>query len=528
MRMLKNTIHIYMAIAFLTAAAVITAIAINGANRQNSQVLAAQQIIANSETDNGYDYLKGQLRPMAYWQDSFEHTSRKWDDKWVAYQFGEYENAMGNRRTAIVGQDGTLKFLHVPESERKDIAANFARAKGMSALLAKVRDEQMRQPPRIITGAFVSNGKAYFAVAAAITPENPEDLAIANRTPFTVIFFKPVTAAGYDEFSAGFASDDIHIALGGPLQKAYKQYAIADAAGNPVAWLRWKPRLPGDDFLQSLLIPSAAALLILLLVQALVINHWQALQRRNLQADIETAAAQEQSRLKSVFLGMISHELCAPLNAIIGSADALCHKTFGPLGSQSNEDTVLNIRTSGQHLLKSVQNLIEITRNEARGIVNTDDIFDVSVAAEKAIRTVHDQARSRDVTIVLSQPEHTITCRGSLQGLTQAMERLLGNAIRHSPASGRVELKITQAAGNIQIDIADKGDGIAHHRLADLSRPFGHPDDDLTGADANGLGLGIPIAKGLVQFMGGTVTITSKKGVGTGVCIRLPADSAKT
>jgi len=282
-----------------------------------------------------------------------------------------------------------------------------------------------------------------------------------------------------------------------------------------------------DDFVQSLLIPSAVALLILLIVQLLVINHWLALQRRMLLSEVETSAAQEQSRLKSVFFGTVSLELCTPLNAIIADVDTLCSTPSGSLGSSSNEETVQNIRSSAQRLSKAVNNLIEIARIESSGANSGDDRFDISLATEKAIRAVHERAQLKNITIALSKPKKVVIGRGSMPSLAQAIERLLCNAIRYSPNGGRVALAITQSETGIQIDIIDKGEGISPERLAELDRPFAPPTDNSAAAGRNGLRFGIPIAKGLVQMMGGTVTITSKEGAGTDVCIRLPSEATK-
>jgi signal transduction histidine kinase len=245
-------------------------------------------------------------------------------------------------------------------------------------------------------------------------------------------------------------------------------------------------------------------------------------------SEVETSAAQEQSRLKSVFLGTVSLELCTPLNAIIADVDTLCSKPPGSLGASGNEETVRNIRSSAQRLSKAVNNLIEIARIEAASTDSGDDRFDISLAAEKAIHAVHERAQLKNITITLNKPKEAVTGRGSMPSLAQAIERLLCNAIRYSRDGGRVVLAVAQSETGIQINVIDQGEGISQERLAELDRPFSAPTDNGAVAGRNGLRFGIPIAKGLVQLMGGTVTITSKEGAGTDVCIRLPANPTTT
>lgn len=526
MRIRLRSIQIYMLIAFVITAAAITAIALMGAHRLNRQYLFTQQITAKFENEDAYEYLRGQTRLMVYWQEAFDNTVRKWNDKWVTYQFGQYEDTMGNQRTALIGPDHKLRFLHAPQSDSNITAANFMQAAGLKALLQKTRAAGVKRPPTLITGAIVIGGKPYYAVAAPIAPENEPDLALANRAPVIAVFFKPLLAAGFDEFMAGFVSDDVHIAVGGALPDGYQQHGIEDAGGHPVAWLRWRAHLPGDDFIRLLALPVGLALLIFTLVQAMVIGRWLSMQRRMIQAEAEISAAQEQSRLKSVFLGTISHELRTPLNAIIGYADVLCSKLFGPLGSARNEEYVRDIRASGHQLLKSINDLIEIARIEAGDKAAENDAFDVGVAAHQAVRTVLERAQAKQIYIALQRPETPVYSRGSIISLAQAMERILSNAIRHSPAGSRVAVEISKTARSVVIEITDHGCGIAKERLADLMRPFGHPDNHLIATGNKGMGFGIPIAKGLVQLMGGTLTIASKPGLGTRVRIILPVEAA--
>jgi len=333
---------------------------------------------------------------------------------------------------------------------------------------------------------------------------------------------KPVTVAQYEGFATGFDAYNVKISTVGAHQPGETSYPLNDADGHPVAYVQWKPQLPGDAFLRSVTIPLAALLLLLMAIQTLVVFRWLRLQRQLLVVAADSAAAHEQSRLKSVFLGTISHELRTPLNAIIGYADVLCCQLFGSLGSPRNAEYVRDIRDSGRKLLVTVNDLIEIARIEAGDTGRTIDAFNPVSAARHAISSARAAARIKNIHIGLRTPQSNCWCKGSLVSLSQALERILDNAIRHSNPGGTVTVAVDTTQDQVVIEVRDRGEGIASDRIADLTRPFGHPDNYMVAHSNKGLGFGIPITRGLVELMGGTLEIESTPDVGTTVRIRLP------
>lgn len=517
-------IHVCFAAAFAVVMAAIVIITGLSARSQNAQSLATQQIVAGYDTEDAYQYLRGQVRLMVYWQDAFVNIVKKWDEKWVTYQFATYEETMGNRYTALVGPNREIRFLHAPDGETALNRDHFRQAKGLNTLIDKVRTVGVRQPPTMASGVIVSGGKPYFAVAAPVTPEEISDLPAANKTPFIAIFLTPVVPDKFADLSSGFSAETVFISLDGNNPDGDQLFALKDANGLPIAWLKWKPHLPGSDFMRQVTIPLAIVLLIFVLIQAIVAGRWLALQRHALHARAEARTATEQSRLKSVFLGTISHELRTPLNAIIGYADMLSCQIFGPLGSPRNGEYVRDIRTAGRDLLKTVNDLIEIARIEAGDKGTDEQAFNAADPARKAINALQQRIQEKDLRVSLVRPDQPAICRASPTSLAQAIERILSNAVRHSPEGGAITIEIKPRKGKIAIEITDQGEGIPAERLEDLKRPFGHHRDHLI-AMGRGLAFGIPIARGLIELMGGTFEIESMPGTGTTVRMTLPAAS---
>jgi signal transduction histidine kinase len=522
MRFRFQLIHLVFAAGFAVVMIAIMIITGLSATRQNEQSLATQRIVAKADVEDAYLYLRGQVRLMVYWQEAFENTVRKWDEKWVTYQFATYEETMGNRRTALIGPNRDVRFLHAPAGETALSRENFRRAKGLDALLQKILKSGVRQPPSMADGLIVSGGKPYFAVAAPVTPEDKRDLAAANRTPFIAIFLSPVKVDKFGDIFAGFSAKTSFITLDGGHPDDYQQFALTDANGVPIAWLKWKPHLPGSDFMRQVTLPLAIVMLLFVLTQVIVVGRWLALQRKMLRAQAEARAATEQSRLKSVFLGTISHELRTPLNAIIGYADMLSCQVFGPLGSPRNGEYVRDIRDAGRNLLKTVNDLIEIARIEAGDKCTDETAFDAANAVRQAITILQVRIREKALRVSFDGPDTSAICHGSPTGLAQAIERILSNAVRHSPENATITIALEAANGKVTIAISDQGNGIRQERLEDLKRPFSHPDDHFI-AVGKGLAFGIPIAKGLIEVMGGTFEIESPEGAGTTVRMILPA-----
>jgi signal transduction histidine kinase len=516
-------IHLFYGAGFALAVSAIVAITWLGASRQNAQFLATQDIIANAQVKDAYTYLRGQVRQMVYWQDAFDNTVKHWDNAWVSYQFGAYQDTMGNYRTVLVDANGKLRFVHAPANDKALTAKELQRSASFGQLLRKVMRAGVHQPPPMIEGVVVSGGQPYFAVASLATPEQQSDLAPANRNPIAVAFLSPIRPAKFNDFAKGFEATDIHITAVPSHHDGHREFALNDASGQPVAWLHWKPHLPGTVFLKQVAAPLGLVLIAFMLIQMLVIMRWLALQRRMFQAQAEARAATEQSRPKSVFLGTISHELRTPLNAIIGYAEVLNCQLFGPLGNPRNGEYVRDIQNSGQALLKTVNDLIEIARIEAQEGREEPAPFNAAHAVRQAVAALQNRIREKSLRVALLRSADPVGCRGSLPALAQAIERILSNAVRHSPKSGVIAVEMNNDGRHVTIAIRDQGEGIAPERLEDLTRPFGHPDNHLV-ATAKGLGFGIPIAKGLVQSMGGTLTIESELGAGTTVRIILPAD----
>jgi PAS domain S-box-containing protein len=237
--------------------------------------------------------------------------------------------------------------------------------------------------------------------------------------------------------------------------------------------------------------------------------------------------AEGANRAKSAFLASMSHELRTPLNAIIGFADVLAQGYLGPLAPRQQE-YVGDIRSSGEHLLRLVNDLLDLSSLEIgrQVLVITECSFDsVAVAAMQMVQPQAEQAGLR-----LDFTPTGLTLRADQRALTQILVNLLGNAIKFSPPGGWIALRAARQADSIRIEVEDSGFGMSEaQRKSALSATLAlETTADPGAADPyktrpkGGAGLGLAICRRLIEQHNGTLEIESRQGEGSTVHIVLP------
>jgi len=225
-------------------------------------------------------------------------------------------------------------------------------------------------------------------------------------------------------------------------------------------------------------------------------------------------------RARSEFFVSLSHELRTPLNAIIGYADLL-KAGIGP--PETASEYAAAISEAGWHMLTLLNDILEFSRLEAGEMSLSWREVALPRVVEEAMRMVRGFARTHDVRLVQEIAPGEYTVRGDAVRLKQVLLNLLSNAIKFTRPGGTVHARLSgDAGGRALLEIADTGIGIAPADIAKALTPFGQivPQD---GGVREGTGLGLPIARSLVELHGGTLRIDSQPGRGTTVSVVLPA-----
>jgi len=250
---------------------------------------------------------------------------------------------------------------------------------------------------------------------------------------------------------------------------------------------------------------------------------------RTRELEIAKKAAEFANSSKTRFLRAMSHELRTPLNAIIGFSDIMAHGTLGKLENKRYEEFSVDIRESGRHLLKIINELLDIARIEAGQESLEEEIVGVDALVTDAIRVIKPLADERGIELQRSEIDPELVLDVDATKIKQVLLNLLGNAVKYTPAGGVVKTTVSLRPrhgdvrrGGIEFHISDTGRGIPTDQIPKALTAFERLDDEIT-ASQSGTGLGLPLAQMMVELHGGSLTLESEVGVGTTVSVWLPA-----
>ena len=252
-------------------------------------------------------------------------------------------------------------------------------------------------------------------------------------------------------------------------------------------------------------------------------------QHRNLllvttQLRTATDQANAANHAKSEFLAAMSHELRTPLNAIIGFSEIMQNQVLGPIGSPQYQEFARDIFSSGQHLLELINDILDLSVIESGKAMLCEDGIDISDLIRSVLRMVEEEANKRNIRLELECPDELPNLHADRRKLTQILINLLANAIKFTNPGGKVVVKTwCQMVSGHVFQIIDTGIGIKPKDIPKALAKFGQADSDLN-RKYEGAGLGLPLAKELVELHGGCLDLQSDPKVGTTITVRFPAD----
>ena len=235
-------------------------------------------------------------------------------------------------------------------------------------------------------------------------------------------------------------------------------------------------------------------------------------------------AAEASDRAKSAFLAHMSHEIRTPLNGILGFADLL---RAGDADAERSAEYLDTIRTSGDHLLGLINDILDLSKIEAGRVEFEFARCDPHAVLCDVVSLMRVRAREKGVTLECRWsgpvPETIETDAGRLR---QLLTNLVSNAVKFTATGGvRVLATVLGADGGagsgadggiprLRIEVHDSGEGIPEHKLETIFEPFAQADASVTRRHG-GTGLGLPIARAIAEGLGGGLTATSKPGWGS-------------
>ena len=485
--------------------------------------------LAQVRLDRTLDGLIENINTSAIWNDSVTALADKPDMEWLQINFGDYyADFMGHAVTLVYDRHGEL-ILTSRDSEPVDPASEQAFIDAVAPLVSEVRREAeaKHDKPRssfdasVTRTALVRAGADIYLVGFGTVVREDLSMLRLNSDP-VIVSAKPVS-----ELLTALEKD---LAILSPILTEVgptgdsQGYLMLEGPGDVVlGQVLWTPDRPGFSVLKGAA-PAVAGLVLLLAAAALALFvRVRGIVRRLEENELDLTEARDRAEganiAKTRFLGVMSHELRTPLNGVLGMAEILA---MGELDARQRSQLGV-LKQSGENLLGLIERILTVAKLEKGEMVPDPTGID-AVTLIQAVANAHRAAAERAGLTLIAEADGSIQGLWRLDGdyLRQVLGHLVENALRHTPR-GTVRLTARAIGSELEFRVSDTGVGIVPSRLPELFAKFVQADDSHTRAK-EGAGVGLTLARGLVEAMGGEVRAMSTPGVGSIFTVHLPAD----
>ena len=239
---------------------------------------------------------------------------------------------------------------------------------------------------------------------------------------------------------------------------------------------------------------------------------------------ISVEQAEQANRAKSAFLANMSHELRTPLNAIMGFSEVMKEQHLGPMSNPRYLSYAGDILASGRYLLGIINDILDLSKIEAgKMTLENAEEFPLRQALEGSLAICIPLAEKFNVRIETRLPPETVRLTAVERMIRQIMINLVSNAIKFTPAGGSVQISgAATAGGGYAVTVQDSGIGMSEKEILQALTPFGQIENKMT-ATHNGTGLGLPLAKAMLELHDGRLEIHSTPGRGTAIILKFPS-----
>lgn len=456
----------------------------------------------------------------AYWDELYARAKAPLDLSWADAHLGSYQqNLTGLTGSAVLTGTGALQYLYLsPRSGLHNLTPGELQFLTWLTRRAIAEGSGHRAP---MSGFVNMRGHPIFLSIAPVNASGLEGGPKGAKPYAALIYF-----LNFDSGILATITKDFSL--------AEPRIVPAASAGIPLAGfpglsgklgLQWKRQPPRDIIGERLPLLRALAVISLALIAAVAGGWaWVLVRMRR----VETAAlthrtlvAEQAAQAKSLFIANMSHELRTPLNAIIGFSEMLTHQLFGPLGHRKYVEYTEDILASGRHLLNVVNDILLMSKLDARKQEYEIGAVAIAPVVREAIMLVSPDAKRRNVAIGFDHRDEEITAFADRQALKQVVINLLSNAVKFSYPGGHVGIAAGLCgADTIELSVSDHGCGMSEELLQKLGQPFTQASHAYI-RNNQGTGLGLSICYALAAGFGGSLNFESAEDAGTTATLRL-------
>jgi len=487
---------------------------------------AGQTQLVGAILKTNQDGIVSAVADYTSWEQLYNYLKGPRNPKWETDVLGPYlHETFGTDAVFIVSRTGRLAYsysVHEPATARDaPLAPAMLQRLAQGAFSAK--DQR-----KGISGIISLDGLPAMVAAGPVVPTSEAGPAQIRAAQFVLIEAQELDVKTIDALGRKYGISDLKIdrSQGPGIQ-------LMDPMQRPSGFrLSWMASANGrqlfDQVLPAVLLVSFIAALAFVglgFTWWRTLNHLKEGERRVLAAELDTMraqahAAEETSRSKSAFIANMSHELRTPLNAILGFSEVLQAETFGPMPKGKYREYIGDIHTSGKHLLRLVNDILQLSKIDADKMETELGSISAHEAIASSLRVVRILAAKRNIRIRVHRDSASPQIIADKNVLGQILLNVLSNAVKFSNEGGLVEIHCAHAADRCVIRVSDRGCGIPAETLAQLGKPFVQAE----GAFARkyqGTGLGLAISFRLAQMMGASLAIDSIEGDGTTATLTL-------
>jgi signal transduction histidine kinase len=391
--------------------------------------------------------------------------------------------------------------------------------KAAIAVVDKLYFTELRPKRDAVVEELAAGGPVSITASAWRPLSTPAQNSLFNVATITLnvagAYAKEQAAAARQDFYAASLLTVLFSCIG-----IFTALYVLKAVVRPIARISSTMRLVADGDLSRVIPFQHRKDEIGFLARALRVFRDNAIEEQRLRVAKEGAEAA--NRTKSEFLANMSHELRTPLNAVIGFSEMIKVEMFGTVGERYR-GYATDIFNSGSHLLELINEILDLSKLEAGRFELFEENVDLAEMVEACLHIVETQAQKSKIRISTTLDPEVRLIRGDDRRMRQILINLLSNAVKFTPERGKIHVSSFLKDGDLAIEIRDTGIGIAVEDMAKVMTSFGQVESKVS-RKYEGSGLGLPLAKHLVELHGGTMTIQSQVDVGTTVTIVLPSD----
>ena len=451
------------------------------------------------------------------WSELYEYFEGQQSPEWARANLGPYlSRTFGMDQVFAVSQSGSLAYRYsrkagTPAPSVKDLAT-------LSRLAQLAFDRGVG-----ISGFVDLNGVPCLIGASTIRK------SAGNAPPhFVLIEVREFNRSFLDKLGLDYGIQQLRVE-----RSARGSFILPSPTGarSPFG-LGWRPAQSGQSLLRRVL-PAmiATGAIALLALGGLALLWWRVAEHTRLsevrvnQSQLEASqaraqSAEETSRSKSAFIANMSHELRTPLNAIIGFSELLTAEHFIAISEGKRREYTKAILDSGHHLLRIVNDILQVSRIEAGKYEPEMEVVCLEQAVHDCVRMVSVLAEERGIRFDTQVGAWSHLVYADRQALHQILINILSNAIKFSNERSCIEIACVALDEAYELHVRDEGCGIPNATLNEIGRPFVQAEGAYS-RKYQGTGLGLTISFLLARAMGASIEIDSAEGLGTVVKIRV-------